>query len=45
VIAKPPRGTVAHDIWVPGRGVTDFRLQYRVPPKLGRLGRIVTLRL
>jgi hypothetical protein len=43
--AKPPRGRVAYDIWVPGVGVSDFGLQSRMPRRLRRLGRIVTMRL
>jgi hypothetical protein len=45
VDADPPRGRVAYDIWVLGRGVTDFGLQARLPKGIRRLGRIVTLRL
>jgi hypothetical protein len=36
---------VAYDIWVPGRGISDFGLQRRLPRRLGRLGRIVKLEL
>jgi hypothetical protein len=43
--ARPPRGRVAYDIWVPGHGIIDFGLQRRMPRRLGRLGRIVRLEL
>ena len=42
---KPPRGTVAYDIWVPARGITDFGLGRRVPPGVARLRPMVRLRL
>lgn len=41
--AKPPRGRVAYEIWVPGHGVSDSGLQHRMPAGLRRLGRNVTL--
>jgi hypothetical protein len=43
--AKPPRGKVAYDIWVPGRGISDFGLVRHVPRGLHRLGPPVRMRL
>ncbi len=43
--AKPPRGIFAYDIWVPGEGISDSGLQPRVPAGLGKLGRVIRLRL
>jgi hypothetical protein len=43
--AKPPRGRVAYDIWIPGHGISDFGLQRRVPRGVHRLGPLVRIRL
>jgi hypothetical protein len=43
--AKPPRGRSAQIIWVPGQGVTDFGLTWRVPGGLDKVGRVVKLDL
>jgi hypothetical protein len=40
-----PRGRSSQFVWIPGQGVTDGGLTHRVPPGLGKLGRIVKLRL
>ena len=43
--AKPPRGRSAQIVWVPGQGVTDFGLTWRVPGGLDKVGRVVKLDL
>lgn len=41
--ARAPRGVFAYDIWVPNQGISDAGLQPRIPDRLRRLGRIITL--
>jgi hypothetical protein len=43
--AKAPRGKVAYDIWVPGRGITDSALEQRIPHGVSKLGPMVRLDL
>ncbi len=35
--AKPPRGTIATDVWSPRAGGTDFGLSDRLPAAMSRL--------
>jgi hypothetical protein len=41
--AHAPTGRSAQLVYVPGEGATDFGLTERLPPGLGRLGRVVRI--
>jgi hypothetical protein len=43
--AKPPRGTIATDVWSPTAGGTDFGLSDRLPPGISRLGKPTVISL
>jgi hypothetical protein len=42
---NPPRGRSSQFVWIPGYGAPDGGLTHKVPPALGKLGRVVKLPL